>query len=307
MRQIWIQQCYIDDGNVHWRTKGNLPSSAEMISSPHDIDTRYSSKKNTTSWVGYKVHLTETCDAERPNLITDVQTTVATDQENSVTSEVHKELKERGILPKEHLADTAYRSTDLVLDSQKEYGIQLICPMRPDNSWQARTEGAYDISCFSIDWKRCHVICPEGKKSHYWSQSERDGHSKILVQFHLDDCQPCPSRTLCTRSKGFRGRLGFREITLSLEKEHETLQRLRQFQKTEAFKKRYSKRAGIEGTICQAAYTLGMRRCRYRGMEKVHLQHILTACAINLTRVVDWLSGKKSAQTRKSAFLALAA
>ena len=64
MRQIWIQQYYVEDGNVRWRETGNLPSSAEMISSPHDIDARYSSKKSTTSWVGYKVHLTETCDAE---------------------------------------------------------------------------------------------------------------------------------------------------------------------------------------------------------------------------------------------------
>lgn len=307
MRQIWVQQYYVEDGNVRWRQTGNLPSSAEMISSPHDIDARYSSKKNTTSWVGYKVHLTETCDAERPNLITDVQTTVATDQENSVTPEVHKELKERGILPKEHLTDTAYGSTDLVLNSQKEYGIELICPMRPDNSWQARTEGAYDISCFSIDWEKCQVTCPEGKKSQYWKKGERGGRRKILVQFNPDDCQPCPSRSKCTRSKGMRGRLGFRELTLSLEKEHETLQRLRQFQKTEAFKERYATRAGIEGTISHATYTLGMRRCRYRGIEKAHLQHVLTACAINLTRVVDWLSGKKRAQTRKSPFLALAA
>ncbi len=307
MREIWIQQYYVEDGNVCWRIKGNLPSSAQMISSPHDTDARYSSKKHTTSWVGYKIHLTETCDTESPNLITDVQTTVATDQDNSVTPEIHKELRKREILPKEHLGDTAYGSTDLVLDSQKEYGIELICPMRPDNSWQARTEGAYDIPCFNIDWERQQVICPEGKTNRYWQKGERDGSSKISVQFHPDDCQSCPSRSKCTRSKGTRGRPGSRELTLSPQKEYETLHRLRQFQKTKAFKERYSKRAGIEGTISYAAYTLGARRCRYRGIEKVHLQHVLTACAINLTRAVNWLSGKKRAQTRKLPFPALAA
>lgn len=307
MREIWIQQYYVEYGNVRWRIKGNLPSSAKMISSPHDTDARYSSKKHTTSWVGYKIHLTETCDAERPNLITDVQTTVATDQENSVTPKIHRELKEREILPKEHLGDTAYGSTDLIFDSQKEYGIELICPMRPDNSWQSLTEGAYDISFFSIDWEKQQVTCPEGKTNRYWQEGERFGSPKILVRFHPDDCQSCPSRSKCTRSKGARGRPGSRELTFSPQKEYETLQRLRQFQKTEAFKERYSKRAGIEGTISHAAYTLGARRCRYRGIEKAHLQHVLTACAINLTRVVDWLSGKKRAQTRKSAFLALAA
>lgn len=236
-----------------------------------------------------------------------MQTTVATDQDNSVTPEIHKELRKREILLKEHFGDTAYGSTDLVLDSQKEYGIELICPMRPDNSWQARTQGAYDISCFDIDWERQQVICPEGKTNQHWQEGKMDGSSKISVQFNPDDCQSCPSRSKCTRSKGARGRPGSRGLTLSPQKKYETLHRLRQFQKTDAFKERYSRRAGIEGTISHAAYTLGARRCRYRGIEKVHLQHVLTACAINLTRAVNWLSDKKRAQTRKLPFPALAA
>lgn len=183
----------------------------------------------------------------------------------------------------------------------------MICPMRPDNSWQARTEGAYDISCFSIDWEKCQVTCPEGKTNEYWKEGERGNRPKILVQFHPEDCQSCPSRRKCTRSKGVGGRTGSRELTFSPQKEYEKLQGRRQFQKTKAFKERYVMRAGIEGTISQAAYTLGVRRCRYRGIQKAHLQHILTACAINLTRAVDWLSGKKRSQTRKSAFMALAA
>jgi hypothetical protein len=32
---------------------------------------------------------------------------------------------------------------------------------------------------------------------------------------------------------------------------------------------------------------LGMRRTRYRGLLKTHLQHIATATAINLQRLVD--------------------
>lgn len=104
-------------------------------------------------------------------------------------------------------------------------------------------------------------------------------------------------------SKSSRGRPGSRELTISTQKEYEILQGARQFQKTQVFKDRYAKRAGVEGTISQSVYTL----CRYRGIEKVHLQHILTACALNLTRIANWLSGKKRSQTRKLPFLALAA
>ncbi len=310
MRRIWVQQYYLEDGKVSWRSTDhnlNLPPSSEVISSPHETEARYSRRRDNVSWIGYKVYLTETCDTDSPNLITDVQTTVSTTQDNDVTPMVHEKLKERDILPNEHITDTGYGTSELLLYSQREYGIELLCPMRPDNSWQSRTEGAYDISCFNVDWENSRVTCPEGKVSRYWRKSKHDGLPRILVQFHPDDCQPCPSCHKCTRSKGSRGRPGFRELTISDQNEYEILNGARQFQKTQAFKDRYAKRAGIEGTISQSVYSLGMRRCRYRGIEKVHLQHILTACAVNLTRINDWLSGKQRAQTRKSPFLALAA
>lgn len=85
------------------------------------------------------------------------------------------------------------------------------------------------------------------------------------------------------------------------------LQAARQREQTDEFKETYKKRAGVEGTISQAVGVLGMRRTRYRGLGKVHLQHLMTAAAMNLMRVVDWLNGKERATTRISAFARLAA
>lgn len=50
-----------------------------------------------------------------------------------------------------------------------------------------------------------------------------------------------------------------------------------------------------------------MRRSRYIGQSKTHLQHILTAIGINLVRFDNWLSGKEPAQTRQCAFVRLLA
>jgi transposase len=36
-----------------------------------------STTKRQTNWIGYKVHLTETCDEQLPLLITEVKTTLA--------------------------------------------------------------------------------------------------------------------------------------------------------------------------------------------------------------------------------------
>ena len=47
------------------------------MQAPYDLEARYSTKDDT-HWVGYKSHLTETCDAGRPDLITQILTTPAT-------------------------------------------------------------------------------------------------------------------------------------------------------------------------------------------------------------------------------------
>ncbi len=51
----------------------------------------------------------------------------------------------------------------------------------------------------------------------------------------------------------------------------------------------------------------GLRRSRYIGLARTHLQHVITAAALNLVRVMDWLAEVPEATTRKSRFAALGA
>jgi transposase len=125
---------------------------------------------------------------------------------------------------------------------------------------------------------------------------------KILVRFRKADCQACPSHKLCSKS-----RLGFRELTFSLKEDYSALEAIRKSQHTKAFKQRLHKRAGVEGTISCATNAFCLRTTRYRGLAKTRLQHVLTACAITLNRVIDWFDEKPTSQTRTSHFAALAA
>ena len=50
----------------------------------------------------------------------------------------------------------------------------------------------------------------------------------------------------------------------------------------------------------------GLRRTRYWGTAKTHLQHVAIAAAINIDRIVAWLDERPRAQTRTSRFAALA-
>jgi len=89
------------------------------------------------------------------------------------------------------------------------------------------------------------------------------------------------------------------------KEQYHILQAARQRQATDAFKALYKQRAGIEGTISQAVRAFGLRRTRYVGLVKTHLQHLATAAAMNLTRLAAWLDDVPKAHTRQSRFLAL--
>jgi transposase len=161
LRQVWVQHFYQADGKLQWRDTQNCPPSSIMIASPYDVDARYSEKRGL-SWRGYKVHLTETCDDETPNVITHVETTLATTQDVTVVETIHQALAQQALLPEVHLVDGAYTSGEQLVSSQQAYQIDLTGPMRPDQSWQAHDAQAYDASHFHIDWDQEIVTCPMG-------------------------------------------------------------------------------------------------------------------------------------------------
>jgi transposase len=301
LHQVWKQQYEIQKGQVRWREMKELPPSAKRVASPYDGEARYSTKRSVT-WVGDKVHLSETCEEHSPSLITHVETTLATTDDIKALPTIHQELARHNRLPDVHLVDTAYGSAETLVESQTQYGIELVCPVPPDNSWQAHEAGAFALGQFTIDWEAQRVRCPQGKESEHWSAGMGPrGRPTIPVQFRQADCRGCTARPRCTRSK-----LGARELTLHPRVAHEALLQARQRQHTAAFKVVYAQRAGVEGPMSQAAVARGMRRTRYIGLAKTHLQPLLTAAAINLTRVVAWWWEKPRAKTRRSPFAALA-
>ena len=303
LRRVWVQQYERDaDGTSHWRREDNVPPAAVQINSPYDIETRYSIKR-TTSWAGYKVHVTETCDAEdTPHLLTDVQTTVATTQDVEVSALVQEALVAKGVPPREHLVDEGYTEAPLLVTSQAA-GIDVIGPVRADTSWQARTPGAFAAARFALDWKAQRVTCPTGRTSTKWLPTrEKDGTAVIRVEFATAACRACPVRVHCTRSA-----TQARQLTLHPPQEHQALLAARERQRTPAFAAQYAARAGVEGTLSQGIRAFGLRRARYVGLAKTHLQHLLTAVAINLVRLVAWLTDTPRSRTRRSRFAALAA
>ncbi|MFD0463258.1 transposase [Microvirga aerilata] len=61
----------------------------------------------------------------------------------------------------------------------------------------------------------------------------------------------------------------------------------------------------VEGTISAGVRFLHLRCARYIGLAKTHLQHVLTAAAMNLIPLGAWFAGTPLARTRQSAFTKL--
>lgn len=300
LRRVWLQQYYRDEEGVRWRQANELPPAAKLIESPYDVEAHYA-RKRETKWVGYKAHLTETCTPGTPHIITHVTTTPATMPDESVTQEIQQALAEKGMSPETHYMDGGYVDADNLAQAQQQ-GVELLGPAPPDTSWQGKDPQAFDLSHFDIDWEQEVAICPEGHSSRTWSVRHDKYQNKVIdVCFHQKTCQQCSARHLCTQAKTSGRRLKLRD-----QKQHNALQLARQRQQEEEFPKQYHRRAGVEGTISQGVRSFHLRSCRYIGMAKTHLQHILIAAAMNVTRMVCWLRGDKHARSRVSPFAALA-
>jgi transposase len=226
LRLVWIQNYVFQEGKLGWRDTKDMPTAAQSINSPHDPQARYSIKRDTT-WSGYKVHFTETCDDASPHLITPVQTTVATTQDGQVTATVHADLKTADLLPARHLVDEAYLDAQLLVESPRTYGIDLYGPVARESSWQAVANEGFGNRQFQVDWDNQRVQCPQGKASSQWKPStDASGNEVIFVKFARSTCGECPHRSQCTRSKTTG-----RELSLRPQEQYLALQTARERQK----------------------------------------------------------------------------
>ena len=300
LRQIWEQHYEVVDGQIRVLAPKEMPEGARRIESPYEVEARYSTKRSL-GWVGYKVHLTESCDEGLPHLITDVHTTAATATDVKQLAPIQDRLAASGVLPAEQLADSSYVCGSNLVSSHARQ-VDLIGPAFKDNTWQAKADEGFDVANFRVDWDNKMVSCPRERRSIRWSETRTArGRSMIHIDFSVDDCSACPSRSSCTRAKDLP-----RTLTLQPQEEHEAIQFARKRQNTEEFASLYSQRAGIEGTVSQGVRAFGLRKARYRGLKKTHLQELATATSINVSRITNWLNEIPTAATRRSRLVALA-
>jgi transposase len=304
LRRVWIRNYLWDGTHLQWREAGNIPPAAQFISSPYDAEAHYA-RKYTTQWVGYKVHLTESCEDDLPHLITHVETTSGPAADGTATPKIHEALQQRGLLPGTHIVDTGFLDAELLVASQAHYDVDLLGPTRLDYHWQARAGAGFDAQHFQIDWDQQRATCPAGQTSISWTPALDSRENPVIkAKFSTTDCRCCDHVTQCIRSKK---RYPRRTLTIRPQPQYQALQTARQREATEAFQAEYARRAGIEGTISRETRSMRLRRTRFIGLRRVHLGHILAAVGLNVLRLGEWFLESARAKTRITPFARLMA
>jgi transposase len=315
LRQVWVQQFWYDETRrLRWREakmsqarrsregitrrgsraasadddgeSARVPWSAIEIVTPHDPQARFSHKPGKVDWVGYKDHQIETCDTDTPNLIVHVTTTPAPEQDVSVVDSIHDALARRGLAPAEHLVDSGYVTPEVIHRAATTHAIGVVGPIRVDP--RAVERPGFAKEDFHINWDDETVTCPQGTVSPRWKPTLTDRKPGHSVLFRRADCRACTVREHCTGDVNGKGR----HLLLMPRPLQEIQNQARVRQQTPEWKRRYALRAGAEATVSETVHAHGLRRCRYRGLAKTHVQHVLTAAGTNIVRVSQHQPGR---------------
>ena len=172
--------------------------------------------------------------------------------------------------------DKGYPTGDNLADSQ-EKGIQLMGEVSP-----LKEDGRFTADEFDLDFEAKTAICPAGCTSSSWRVFESGKHQGAVEIRFGSSCQDCPLKAQCTQAKAGR--------KLRLHRHYPLLKARRQEAQTAAFQHAMKRRPPIEGTLSEMVRAHGLRKTRYRGLEKTHLQHLMQGAAVNLKRVIKRLT-----------------
>ncbi|WP_374328540.1 hypothetical protein [Streptomyces sp. PSKA30] len=143
---------------------------------------------------GYRAHLTETCDEERPELVVRVATTLSTVQDIELTDTIHDDLAERQLLPAEHVVDSGYVSPARIERAQRVHGITLPGRLSPSTAARPRSARALirrllETECGDGGPYGCAVRVIVAARGH-------EGRHLTMPR-----CQAAPARTTGTASR----------------------------------------------------------------------------------------------------------
>jgi hypothetical protein len=259
--------------------KPNKEVPSDSLQNPSDPDASYDGHKGQ----GYQMQVAETYCRDEANkkkplsLITEVITEPAHRSDAEALIPLIEATQERGVGPKEVLADSLYGGDDNC-EKARERSVEVISPVigRPH-------ESKLTLADFTLADEGTIRACPQGHVA-VKIKHKKGKHTAI---FSPGVCTVCPRIDDCPVKAGKKGfYLHYDEKALRLAKR-------RVYEKTPAFQEVYRFRAGIEGTMSQLDRKTGLKHLRVRGLAAVSFCATLKAAGLNLLRAVAFTNSQK--------------
>jgi hypothetical protein len=198
LRRVWTHHFYWDAAGVlRWRDGHALPPASLRFDSPYDTDAHYC-VKNGLEWSGYRAHLTECCDRDRPEIVVHATATIAPVQDGTLLDQIHTDLAALHLLPDEHLVDAAYPTPARIAHARAAHAVTLTGPISSASGRTAPPDPAFSKAAFTADWDTRSLTCPMGHKSLPWKTLTLNQRPYLQASFPADTCRTCPQRPRCT-------------------------------------------------------------------------------------------------------------
>ena len=275
MNRVLSEQCTVeskeDGARVAVKPPGEVAS--DSLQNPSDPDAGYCGHKGQ----GYQAQMMETCNPvagvdgeeneKRLSLITHIKVESA-DNSDALIPAI-EDAKDRGLGPKEVLADSLYGSEKNV-EAAAAMETEVVAPVP---GGQKKSKSSY-LSEFALTEQGEIAACPMG---HAPIEDTARGNHREAV-FAVEHCLGCPRRKECP-VKPVRKGYGF-----SYDRKQIKMARRRARERTAAFRDRYRFRAGIEGTFSALDRKTGVKHLQVRGLSAVRFAVVLKALGLNLLR-----------------------
>ena len=254
-------------------------SAKDKLLSPVDPDARQG-KKTSTTWPGYKAHIIM---EEETGIITGVETTPANATDGSQLRPMLKEQENiHSIKPKELTGDKAYdwgENLESLADNETIANISLSKRINRNGA------GYLTVDDFLFDHENIRLMCPAGHIStSRYSEILYNNKPGYAFQFKASLCNGCPLKARCVKNRaGRRVYIGYYEPYFRLAKERMA---------TEEGKQAYRNRYRIEQKMADLTRYCGLRRCRYRGLDRAGIHTLLATTVCNIKRMAKLLWGK---------------
>jgi hypothetical protein len=286
LTRLFSEQCQSSpEEPVQVKTK----SEGATLQSPYDPDASYGHKGP-----GYSLQVTETCNNEGTEIITDYEVHGAARSDMGKAPSVIERLDDTGCKPETLFADGGYPSAPSALKVAEE-GIEFVTPVN-------RSRLADEVvgrDQFQFDSEGHVTRCPEGHApiDHRELSGNNTTRRSLHAIFDGNTCRPCPMLDRCPvrapnhRSKGCQPRDTTGDFRLEITPGIRLRDEMYALQQTAEWKDRYKIRAGIEATNSELKRAHGIGRLRVRRLAKVCF---VVACKIIACNIKRWAKAQLS-------------